>query len=387
MSGRQPADRRSHPRGPDPQAAGAGLSGRGRWAARELLRRHAFWGVVAILFLLGLNVARNPSYLAITVNPANGNLSGNLIDILRAAAPILMIAIGMALVIATSGIDLSVGSLMAVAGAVSMEFLQAVGDPTSVPAMLGALGLALALTGLLGAVNGLLVSVVGLQPFISTLVMMLAGRGLAKVITSGQNTAAANEPYRWIANGYLIGLPAVFLLAVAVAALVAVIVRRSALGLMIEAIGINPRASRMAGVKRRGLIVAVYAISGVLAGVAGVFAVSSVMTVDVSRTGYQLELDAILAVVIGGTALSGGKFSLGGATVGSLLIATLDKTVVYLGVSSSATPAFKAAVIIVLCLLQSEQVRALVTRRRRAAAAPVAAEPGHRARSEAEVTA
>jgi simple sugar transport system permease protein len=95
-----------------------------------------------------------------------------------------------------------------------------------------------------------------------------------------------------------------------------------------------------------------------------VFAVSSVMTVDVSRTGYQLELDAILAVVIGGTALAGGKFSLGGAAVGALLIATLDKTVVFLGISASATPAFKAVVIIVLCLLQAERVRALVTRRR-----------------------
>jgi simple sugar transport system permease protein len=97
----------------------------------------------------------------------------------------------------------------------------------------------------------------------------------------------------------------------------------------------------------------------VLAGIAGVFATASVMTVDVSRTGYQMELDAILAVVIGGTSLAGGKFSLSGAFVGSLLIATLDKTVVFLGISSSATPAFKAIVIVALCLLQSERVRAL----------------------------
>jgi simple sugar transport system permease protein len=230
--------------------------------------------------------------------------------------------------------------------------------------MLAALGLALGLAGVLGAVNGLLVSVVGLQPFISTLVMMLAGRGVAKVITDGQNTTAANEPFRFIANGYRIGLPVVFLIAVAIVVLVALVVRRSALGLMIEAIGINPKASRMAGIKPRGIIISVYVVSGVLAGIAGVFTVSSVMTVDVTRTGYQLELDAILAVVIGGTSLAGGKFSLSGAVVGSLLIATLDKTVVFLGVSSSATPAFKAAVIIVLCLLQSERVRALLTRRR-----------------------
>jgi galactofuranose transport system permease protein len=329
-----------------------------------LVRRQYFWGIIAILVLLMINTIRKPDYLAVTINPSTGNLAGNLIDILRASAPILMVAIGMALVIATAGIDLSVGSLMVVAGAVSMEFLNAAGDSSSIGAMLGALGLALALSGVLGAVNGVLVSVVGLQPFITTLVMMLAGRGVAKVITSGQNTTASNDSFRWIANGYLIGLPVVFLIAIAIVVLVSLVVRRSALGLMIEAIGISPRASRMAGIKPRGIIIAVYVISGVLAGIAGVFAVSSAMTVDVSRTGNQIELDAILAVVIGGTALAGGKFSLGGAAVGAMLIATLDKTVVFLGVSSSATPAFKAAVIIVLCLLQSQRVRAYVTRHR-----------------------
>jgi ribose/xylose/arabinose/galactoside ABC-type transport system permease subunit len=334
-----------------------------------LARRQYFWGIVAIVALLIINTIRKPDYLAITVNPSTGNLAGNLIDILRASAPILMIAIGMVLVIATGGIDLSVGSLMVVAGAVSMEFLNAA-DGGSVAATLAALGLALALSGLLGAVNGVLVTVVGLQPFITTLVMLLAGRGVARVITSGQNTTASSDPFRWIANGYLIGLPAVFLIAVAIVVLVSLLVRRSALGLMIEAIGISPRASRMAGIKPRGIIIAVYTMSGVLAGVAGAFAVSSAMTVDVSRTGYQLELDAILAVVIGGTTLAGGKFSLSGAAVGAMLIATLDKTVVFLGVSSSATPAFKAAVIIVLCLLQSQRVRAYVVRRRAGSKSP-----------------
>jgi ribose/xylose/arabinose/galactoside ABC-type transport system permease subunit len=339
---------------------GTGLNRVPGWLP-ELIRRPYFWGIIAILILLGLNLIKDPTYLAIRTNPATGNLAGNLLDILRASAPILMISVGMALVIATGGIDLSVGSLMAVAGAVSMEFLNPITDSSSVGAMAAAVGLALLLTAALGAVNGVLVTVVGLQPFISTLVLMLAGRGLAKVITSGQNTTASNGPYRWIANGYLVGLPVVFMIALAVVILVALVVRRSALGLMIEAIGINRGASRMAGIRPRGIIIAVYVMSGVLAGVAGIFAVSSVMTVDVSRTGYQLELDAILAVVIGGTSLAGGKFSFGGTVVGSLLIATLDKTVVFLGVSAAATPAFKAAVIIVLCLLQSD-VRALIRR-------------------------
>lgn len=330
---------------------------------RDLIHKPFFWGIVAILALLALNVIKDPTYLALSINPNNGNLVGNLVDILRQAAPVMMIAIGMSLVIATGGIDLSVGSLMAVAGAVSMEFLSAAGD--SFGAALAAVGLALVITGILGAVNGLLVAYVGLQPFIATLVLMLAGRGIAKVITQGQNTTASNDAFRWIANGFVIGIPVVFILAVLIVIAVGWVVRRSALGLMIEAIGINPRASRMAGIKPKGLLLTAYILSGILAGVAGIMSVGSVMTVDISRTGYQLELDAILAVVIGGASLAGGKFSLSGAFVGALLIATLDKTVLFLGVSSSATPAFKAIVIVLLCLLQSERVRSWFVRRRR----------------------
>ncbi|TFV96765.1 ABC transporter permease [Leifsonia flava] len=332
---------------------------------RELIRKPYFWGVVAILALLLLNVLKDPNYLALTVNPTNGNLVGNVVDILRASAPILMIAVGMSLVIATGGIDLSVGSVMAVSGAVAMVFMKDAGQSGSLGVALGAIGLALLVSAILGVVNGVLVAYVGLQPFISTLIMMLAGRGIAKVITEGQNTSASNESFRWIANGFMFGLPVVFLIAIVIVIIVGLVVRRSALGLMIEAIGINPKASRMAGIKPSGLLMTVYILSAVLAGVAGIMSVGTVMTVDVSRTGYQMELDAILAVVIGGASLAGGKFSIGGAVVGALLIATLDKTIVFLGISSSATPAFKAIVIVVLCLLQSDRVRGWFVQRRR----------------------
>lgn len=324
-------------------------------ALKRLVRSPLFWGVAAIVLLLVLNMIKDPGYLAISVNQSNGHLVGNLIDILRASAPILMIALGMSMVIATAGIDLSVGSIMAVAGAVSMEFLRSAG-PTPGDAF-AALGIALAISALLGAINGVLVAIVGLQPFISTLILMLAGRGLAKVITGGQNTTATNDTFKWIANGYVGGIPVVFILAIAIVVIVGLIVRRSALGLMVESIGINPKASRMAGVRPLGILMTVYITSAILAGIAGIFSVATVMTVDVSRTGYQLEMDAILAVVIGGTALTGGKFSISGAAVGALLIATLNKTILFLGISSSATPAFKAIVILVLCLLQSERIR------------------------------
>lgn len=331
---------------------------------KQLARKPMFWGIVAIVILLILNIVKDPAYLSISVSDdGSGRLAGNLIDILRVSAPILMIALGMSLVIATSGIDLSVGSVMAAAGAASMQFLHSAGD--GVGNAFAALGIAVALGAVLGAINGALVAYVGLQPFISTLVMMMAARGLSQVITDGQNTKSVNSVFAWVAKGY-IGIPVVFVLAILIVVIVGLVVRRSALGLMVEAIGINAEASRMAGVKPRPILVMVYVLSGLLAAIAGVFAVGSVMTVDVGSTGtgYQLEMDAILAVVVGGTSLAGGKFSINGAVVGALLIATLNKTILFLGIPSSATPAFKAAVIIVLCLAQSDSIRGWFTSRK-----------------------
>lgn len=324
---------------------------------KTLVRTPWFWGLVGIALLLTLNMIKDPTYLAIGVNPTTGLLTGNVLDILRVSAPIIMIALGMTFVIATKGIDLSVGSIMAVGGAAAMETLRAVNEPNSFGAMFAAIGVALLIGALLGVVNGLLVSVVGLQPFISTLVMMLAARGIARVITGGQNTNAANQPFQQISNGQVLGLPTSFVAAIAVVVVVALVMRRTALGLMIESIGVNPEASRLAGIRPRPILITVYVLSALLAAGGGLFTVSEVMTVDVSGTGYQMELDAILAVVIGGTSLAGGKFSILGSTVGALLIATLNKTVLFLGVSAAATPAFKAIVIVALCLLQSERVR------------------------------
>jgi simple sugar transport system permease protein len=327
-----------------------------RWAV-DLITRPYIWGLVAILLLLLINLSKDSTYLEITYSESQGKLVGNLIDILKAAAPILMIAVGMCLVIATEGIDLSVGSAMVIAGAISMEYLHDNPNSETLGAALIAVALAIALGAVLGFVNGFLVSVVGLQPFITTLVMMLAGRGVAKVITDGQNTNAESEPFRWIANGHIFGFPAVFIIAAGIVIAVGLLVRRSALGLMIETIGINPKAGRLAGINTRALLMTVYIMSGSLGAVAGIFKVGSVMTVDVSQTGKYLELDAILAVVIGGTTLAGGKFSIRGAAVGALLIATLDKTIIFLGVNPAATDAFKAVVIVAIVLLQSERVR------------------------------
>ncbi len=319
---------------------------------RESLKQPYWWGVLAIFVLLSVNVIKDPSYLAISYSSVSHGFVGNLVDILRYSAPTLMVAVGMSLVIATAGIDLSVGSGMVVGGAVAMEFLAANTSGSAVDALL-AVVFAVLIAGVLGLVNAVLISKVGLQPFISTLILMMAGRGLAKVITGGNNTYAANDFYKWISTGYVLGIPVVAVIAFSIVLAVGLIVRRTALGMMIEAIGIDAEAARLAGISKRAILFTVYIASAMLAGVAGVFVTANVMTVDVTQTGALVELDAILAVVIGGTSLAGGKFSVRGAVVGAILIATLDKTVVFLGVAPSATPAFKAGVIIVLSLLQA----------------------------------
>jgi ribose/xylose/arabinose/galactoside ABC-type transport system permease subunit len=327
--------------------------------------------LLAILALLGLNLLKDPGYLAISYNANTGGFVGNLVDIGRAVAPILMVSTGMCLVIATGGIDLSVGSMMAVSGAVTMEYLSGAAAPDSIGAAATAIGLMLLVCAALGLVNGVLIAYAGLQPFIATLVMMLAARGLAKVITNNANTQAENEPFEWLTNGYVLGIPAAILVSGGIAVAVAVVVRTSALGMLIESLGINAEASRLAGINRRAFLIVVYVMSAALAGVAGIFATGSVMTVNVSQTGQLLELDAILAVVIGGTSLAGGRFSLAGAAIGAVLIATLDKTIVFLGIPSASTPAFKAAVIIALYVGQSARFRTWVRSvRRRPSGAP-----------------
>lgn len=328
-------------------------------------KRPYWWGVLAIVVLLLINLIKDPSYLDVSYSDNLGGLVGNLVDILRYAAPTLMVAVGMSLVIATAGIDLSVGSGMVVGGAVAMEFLAANPGGSVANAALAVL-LAVIIAALLGVVNAVLISTVGLQPFISTLIMMMAGRGVAKVITGGNNTYADSDAFSWISTGYVVGLPVVVIIAFAIVGIVGLIVRKTALGLMIEAIGIDAEAARLAGISKRAILFTVYIASALLAGIAGVFVTANVMTVDVTQTGSLVELDAILAVVVGGTSLAGGKFSIRGAAVGALLIATLDKTVVFLGVAPSATPAFKAIVIIVLSLLQARGFLTAALKRRQA---------------------
>ncbi|WP_345569759.1 ABC transporter permease [Nonomuraea rosea] len=318
--------------------------------------KRLLWPVVVLVLLLALNVIFTPSFFSIQVR--DGHLYGSLIDILRFGAPLILVSLGMTLVIATGGIDLSVGSVVAISGALAC--LQISQDQGVFTAVAVALGLCL----VLGAWNGFLVAVIGIQPIIATLILMVAGRGLAQLITDGQIITVNSPSYKVIGGGYWLTVPFGILIVLVVLAITAFLTRRLALGMLIESVGGNAEASRLAGIRSRGIIIMVYAFAALCAGVAGLMISSNVSSADGNNAGLWIELDAILAVVIGGTSLAGGRFSLGGTVLGALIIQTLTTTIYSIGVPPETTLLFKALVVTAVCLIQSPSFREKVFHRR-----------------------
>jgi galactofuranose transport system permease protein len=326
-----------------------------------LVRHRLFWPVVVLVALLVVNLSFSGSFFKVELR--DGHLYGSLIDILRASAPLALVAIGMPLVIATGGIDLSVGAVVAIAGALACLRISGLDDQGSVVGVLLAVGAALVLSLALGAWNGFLVATVGIQPIVATLILMVAGRGLAQLITDGQIITVNSGPYKMIGAGYWLALPLSVLIAAAVIAAVALLVRRSALGVLLESVGGNAEASRLAGIRSRWLIFIVYVFAALCAGIAGLMISANVSSADGNNAGLLIELDAILAAVIGGTSLSGGRFSIAGTVLGAVIIETLDITIYTVGIPSEVTLLFKAVVVVALCLAQSPKFRAKVLRR------------------------
>ncbi|ORB32179.1 ABC transporter permease [Mycolicibacterium parafortuitum] len=340
----------------------------------RLVNSPLLWPVLSLAVLLAVNVVLTPGFLSVRVQ--DGHLFGSVIDILRNGAPTMLVALGMTLVIASRGIDLSVGAVVAVSGALACAHIAASADPTSAGTVITAMGIALGVAVGLGLWNGVLVSVFGVQPIIATLVLMTAGRGVALFITDGQIVTVGSPAFRELGAGYLFGLPVAILVSLAMFVVVGLVVRRTALGMLLESVGVNPEASRLAGVRHRSIVLAVYVFSAVCAGVAGLMIASNISAADANNAGLWIEMDAILAVVIGGTSLLGGRFSLTGTILGALIIQTLTTTVYTAGITPETTLVFKALVVIVVCLLQAPKFRALARgafRPRRHAPKPVAA--------------
>ena len=229
-----------------------------------VVKHRLFWPVVALLTLVVINTIARPQFIKVTVR--DGQLYGALIDILRNSAPLMLVALGMTIVIATRGIDLSVGAVMAVSGAVALTIIDGSGDPDNLGTVMAAVVAAILVALVLGSWNGILIAVLGIQPIIATLVLMLAGRGVALLITGGFITTVNSEPFEYIATGYLLVLPFAFLISLTAIVLIGVFERRTALGMLTESVGINPEASRLAGVRSRGIIFSAYVLSGLMAG-------------------------------------------------------------------------------------------------------------------------
>ncbi len=313
-------------------------------AAASLMRRIAPQ-LVTLAATLVLIAVVFPGFFEISI--ANGRLYGSPIDILNRGAPVALLAIGMTLVIATRGIDLSVGAVMAICGAVAAAAV------TSGYGVVAALVLALAAGLACGLWNGFLVAVLGIQPIVATLILMVAGRGIAQLITEGAILTFSHEGLIFIGSGAFLTVPMPVIIWLLTGTLVALVVRRTALGMLIEAIGINQRASTLAGINARVLLIAVYMASGLCAALAGVIAAADIRGADANNAGLWLELDAILAVVIGGTSLLGGRFSILASLIGALIIQAVNTGILLSGFPPEYNLIIKAAIILVILVVQS----------------------------------
>lgn len=271
--------------------------------------------------------------------------------------PVIIVSLGMALVIGTGGVDLSVGATMAIASTVLARFVISPADGG-----LGAsIGVAIAVAVLAGLVvglfNGVVVAAARVQPIVATLGMLVAGRGIALVITGGALIELFVPFFKVVRLGKLFGIPYVMWVAVLAAVVVAVLVRRSAFGYRLLAIGGNRRASVLAGLPVQRTIIAVYAISGVLAAIAGVISTARLRASDPSYIGLLIELSAITAVVVGGSALSGGQVKILGTVAGAIFIQLLTTTLVSHDVPDSAARIVQAVIIIAAVYTQRSSRR------------------------------
>lgn len=315
--------------------------------------RPQYFALGAVLLI---NWALFPGFFDVTWQ--DGRLFGSLIDVLNRGAPVVILAIGMTAVIATKGVDLSVGAVMAIAGAVAATMVTS-GSPAGA-AVVAALAIGLAC----GLWNGALVTLLDMQPIIATLVLMVAGRGLAQLVTEGSIVTFSDPLLIFIGTGSFLGLPMPVVIALVLTVAATLVMRKTALGLLIEAVGVNRGAARLSGISSRLLLIMVYGFAGFCAAIAGLIVAGDIRGADANNAGLWLELDAILAVVIGGTSLLGGRFSIPMSVLGALIIQAMNTGILISGFSPQFNLVVKSAVIILILVLQSPLASTLASRRR-----------------------
>jgi simple sugar transport system permease protein/ribose transport system permease protein len=257
----------------------------------------------------------------------------------------MLVAVGMTLVIASGGIDLSVGSVMAIAGATAAVLLD--------HGMAVAIGLAMGGAAAVGLMNGLLVARLGVQPIVVTLATLIAGRGLAQVISNdGELVTIQHVGFELLGRGHIGPFPTRVAIAILIVAVAMFALRATAFGRYLLATGGNPTAARLAGVPVTRTIVAVYTVSAALAGLAGLIEASRLGASDAAKIGMNIELDAIAATVVGGTALAGGRATIAGTVVGALIMQVIATSFNMLLIPYAWSLVLKAAIVLLAVYFQ-----------------------------------
>ncbi len=322
---------------------------------KRITKHRLFMPIVCLIVVLLSNLIKTPDFFVVKMS--NGVLSGYLIDVLNRASELVILAIGMTLVTAASGgQDISVGAVMAVAGAICCNILS--GGTTRVDALQAPLlqGIIIGILAAMvcGAFNGFLVAKLNIQPMVATLILYTAGRGIAQLFTDGQITYVEVDSYK-VFGGFIKGCPITTPIVIAIISVIiaSIILKKTALGLYIECVGVNGNASRLVGLNSSRIKLLAYIICGLTAGVAGIVNSSRIYSADANNIGLNMEMDAILAVALGGNALGGGKFSLAGSVIGAYTIQALTTTLLAMGVKSDQLSVYKALVVVVIVVLQS----------------------------------
>ncbi len=321
---------------------------------QELAQRPLFLPLLCLLGVLVLNLFQTPGFFSVSIQ--NGVLYGFTIDILNRASALVIMAVGMTLVVASSGgTDISVGSVSAVAGAVCVAAL-GTGETYQMPYVLSLL-LAMLAGVTCGIINGFLVAHMNIQPMVATLILFTAGRGVAQLITGSFILYVKPVQFEYLGS-FLPGVPVPtpFFVALFLVLLTATVLKSTSLGMYIEAVGINRKASRLVGINQKSVIFGAYVFSGLCAAIAGLISVSRTASIDANNVGLNTELDAILAVAIGGNSLSGGKFSLTGSVIGAITIQALTTSLYAMHIAAIQLPLYKAVVVILIVALQSPEV-------------------------------
>lgn len=344
---------------------------------KRLVRNQIFIPVAALLILVIFNFVADPSFFAITLSQNSAGypvLSGNLINILDNASELVILAIGMTLVTSASGgQDISVGAAIALSGSVVLRVLCGTESrPETLQAPIIVAFLVCCLVAMIfGAFNGALVAYFKIQPMVATLILFTAGRSIAAWINNNELPIISDASFGYFGN-FIPGIPVPTPIFIAVLCMIviALVLRFTKLGLFTQSVGINSESSRLNGINPEFIKFITYVILGLCVAIAGFIKVSRFSTINYSVVAKDIEMDAILAVALGGNALSGGKFNMAASVLGAYVIQFLTTTLFKFNVISSALPAYKAVVVIILVVLSAPIVRDKLAALRKKFSAP-----------------